>query len=108
GSVATDAARRSGLLVPGPVLLHVGYHKTGSGWLRRVFFCNPQTGFGWLGKDPGRHPIRRLVAARPLEFDAAAFRGEFEELARPLEEQGLFPVLSFERLTGHPDSGGYD
>jgi hypothetical protein len=94
--------------VPGPILLHIGYHKTGSGWLRRCFFNDPRTGFGWLGKDPGRHPIRRLVQARPFEFDPEAFRAEFEELMRPPEEAGLFPVTSFERLSGHPFSGGYD
>jgi hypothetical protein len=92
----------------GPILIHIGYHKTGSGWLRRHFFSNPQTGFGWLGKDPGKHPIRRLVAARPLEFDAAFFHSMFETLLRPIEAAGLFPVLSFERLSGHPFSGGYD
>jgi hypothetical protein len=91
-----------------PILVHIGYHKTGSGWLRRLFFCNPRTGFGWLGKDPGHHPIRRLVGARPLEFDPSAFRDQFEQLTRPAEEKGLVPVLSFERLTGHPYSGGYD
>jgi hypothetical protein len=94
--------------VPGPVLVHIGYHKTGSGWLRRLFFSNPQTGFGWLGKDPGKHPIRRLVSARPLDFDSAAYRAEFEQLMQPLAAAGLSPVLSFERLTGHPYSGGYD
>jgi hypothetical protein len=94
--------------VPGPILLHIGYHKTGSGWLRRLFFNDPRTGFGWLGKDPGKHPIRRLVQARPFEFDPAGLRADFEELMRPAEASGLFPVISFERLSGHPFSGGYD
>jgi hypothetical protein len=94
--------------VPGPILIHIGYHKTGSGWLRRLFFSNAKTGFGWLGKDPTNHPIRRLVAARPLEFDAARFQADFGQLMRPAGEAGLLPVISFERLTGHPYSGGYD
>jgi Sulfotransferase family len=94
--------------VNGPILLHIGYHKTGSGWLRRLFFPDPRSGFGWLGKDPGKHPIRRLVREPALRFDVERSRARFEELARPSEEAGLVPALSFERLTGHPFSGGYD
>jgi hypothetical protein len=94
--------------VAGPILIHVGYHKTGSGWLRRHFFGHPQTSFAWLGKGPERQRVRRLVTARPFEFDAGAFRSGFEALVRPVEAGGLFPVLSLERLSGHPFSGGYD
>jgi hypothetical protein len=94
--------------VAGPILIHVGYHKTGSGWLRRYFFGHPQTSFAWLGKGPERQRVRRLVTARPFEFDAGAFRSGFEALVRPVEARGLSPVLSLERLSGHPFSGGYD
>src|SRR5438876_1982040 len=91
-----------------PVLLHIGYHKTGSGWLRRKFFVDPQTGFGSIGKAGTRHPVRRLVAARPLEFDPQVARSEFEPLLERVAAQGLLPVVAFERLSGHPFSGGYD
>jgi hypothetical protein len=90
------------------LLVHIGYHKSGSNWLRQLFFSNPRTGFGWVGKSPGDHPVRRLVAARALEFDADASRAEFEPLIRRIEDDGLFPVVSFERLSGNPFSGGYD
>jgi hypothetical protein len=91
-----------------PVLVHIGYHKSGSGWLRRLFFSNPASGFGWVGKRTRSHPVRRLVAARPFEFDGAAFREEFVPLLRAIENEGLFPVVSFERFSGNPFSGGYD
>ncbi len=91
-----------------PVLLHIGYHKTGSRWLRFLFFSDPQTGFGWLDKTAPDHPVRRLVGARPFEFDAEAFRAEFDPLLGQIEDAGLFPVLSFERFSGNPFSGGYD
>jgi hypothetical protein len=52
--------------------------------------------------------VRRLVAAHPFDFDAAAFRAEFEPLLRSSEERELVPVVDFERLSGHPFSGGYD
>ena len=70
-----------------PLLLHIGYHKSGSGWLRRLFFSNPVSGFGWVGKKSRDHPVRRLVAARPFEFDAAASRAEFEPLLAKIEAE---------------------
>jgi hypothetical protein len=91
-----------------PVLVHIGYHKSGSGWLRRLFFSNPVSGFGWVGKQGSNHPVRRLVRTRPFEFDAAAFREEFARLIRAIEDDGLSPVVSFERFSGSPFSGGYD
>jgi hypothetical protein len=91
-----------------PILLHIGYHKTGSRWLRFLFFGNPDTGFGWVDKSGPDHPVRRLVGARPLEFDAEASRAEFEPLLRRIVDAGLSPVVSFERFSGNPFSGGYD
>ena len=91
-----------------PILLHIGYHKTGSRWLRFLFFGNPVTGFGWVDKSGPEHPVRRLVAARPLEFDADASRAEFAPLRRRIVDEGLSPVVSFERFSGNPFSGGYD
>ena len=89
-------------------LLHIGYHKTGSRWLRFLFFGNPQTGFGWVDKTAPDHPVRQLVGARPFEFDAASSRAAFDPLLRKVEDEGLFPVVSFERFSGNPFSGGYD
>ncbi len=89
------------------ILLHIGYHKTGTSWLQGQLFGNPQSGMRWLGKGEG-HPVRKLVAARPLEFDAAAARASFEPLVEPVRAEGLLPVVSFERLAGHPFSAGYD
>jgi len=91
-----------------PLLLHIGYHKTGSRWLRFLFFGNPATGYGWVDKTGPDHPVRRLVGARPFEFDAQQSRAEFEPLLQRIEDDGLFPVVSFERFSGNPFSGGYD
>jgi hypothetical protein len=92
----------------GPVLIHIGYHKTASGWLRRRFFVDPRTGLGSIGKRGTRHPVRQLAGARPFEFDVETSRKQFEPLLRNEEEKGLLPVIAFERLSGHPISGGYD
>jgi hypothetical protein len=90
------------------ILLHIGYHKTGSRWLRELFFGNPATGYGWVDKEGEEHPVRRLVAARPLEFDAEAARAELQPLLAKITGAGLHPVVSFERFSGNPFSGGYD
>jgi hypothetical protein len=91
-----------------PTLVHIGYHKTGTNWLQEEVFANPSTGYRWLGKRPLSHPVHRLVRDRPLEFDAAAVREEFEPMVRSAEDAGLLPVVSFPRLSGHAFSGGYD
>jgi hypothetical protein len=98
------------LAVPGqpPLLLHVGYPKTASTWLQRYLFSWPGTGMRGLGKEGRRHPVRELVRIQPFEFDAADFRSRFEPLLGAIGADGLLPVLSFERLSGHPFSGGHD
>ena len=87
-------------------LVHVGYHKTGTNWLQEELFGDPRTGYRWLGKQPLTHPVHTLVRARPLDFDAAAVRAEFEPMLTDAERAGLLPVVSFPRLSGHPYSGG--
>jgi Sulfotransferase family len=90
------------------VLIHVGYHKTGTNWLQRRFFSDPATGYRWLGKRPGSHPVRRFVRDRPLEFDPASVRAALDPMIAEAREAGLVPVLSLERLSGSALSGGYD
>jgi len=91
-----------------PVLVHIGYHKTATKWLRGGLFCNDAAGYRWLGKAPASPAVNNLIFARPLDFDAAAIRGEFEPLFADAEAAGLLPVVCFGRLSGHPFSGGYD
>jgi hypothetical protein len=89
------------------ILIHIGYHKTGTNWFQSRLFADARSGMRWLGKWKG-HPVRRLVTARPLEFDAAAARASFEPLLSEIRRQNLLPVVSYERLSGHPFSGGLD
>jgi hypothetical protein len=90
------------------VLIHIGYHKTGTNWLQRQFFSDPATGYHWLGKRPGSHPVRRFVRDRPFEFDAASVQAALDPLLAEAREAGLVPVISLERLSGSALSGGYD
>jgi hypothetical protein len=90
------------------VLIHIGYHKTGTNWLQRRLFSDPSTGYRWLGKRPGSHPVRRFVRDRPFEFDPDGVRAALRPLIAEAEGAGLLPVLSLERLSGSALSGGYD
>jgi hypothetical protein len=90
------------------VLSHIGYHKTGTNWLQRRFFSDPETGYRWLGKRPASHPVRSFVRDRPFEFDPPAVRAALDPLLAEAEEAGLLPVISLERLSGSALSGGYD
>jgi hypothetical protein len=90
------------------VLIHIGYHKTGSNWLQHMLFEDPATGYAWLGHETKDHPVRRVIHDRPLEFRVMQVRRELEALAQDAESRGLHPVVSLERLSGHPFSGGHD
>jgi sulfotransferase family protein len=91
-----------------PVLVHIGYHRTGTKWLRGVVFANPAAGFRWLGKDPEDHPVRRLLMERPLDFDPGAIRRALDPLLSEAENAGLVPVIAIPSLSGHPFAGGRD
>jgi Sulfotransferase family len=90
-------------------LIHIGYHKTGSSWLQRFVFAG-KAGAGFTRFSKGRDgPINTLIVSpNALDFDAQAARTEFSELIRGADERGLSPVVSSERLSGHPFTGGYD
>jgi hypothetical protein len=88
-------------------LVHIGYHKTGTSWLQRFLFRNADTGFHSSGKGQGT-PVTSFVTTRALDFEAEAARADFEPALTAAKKRGLVPVVSLERLAGHPFSGGYD
>jgi Sulfotransferase family len=93
---------------PVKVLVHIGYHKTGTSWLQHFVFEDPVSGYGSVGHQSPTHPVRRLVAEHPLHYDRRRIRRAFERLIRKVEAQGLLPVVSLERLSGNPYAGGHD
>ena len=93
------------------MLIHVGYPKTGSSWIQRCLFDNPDTGFAPLfgGDTQMRSAIMRLlVLPHPLVFDSRTCFKHFSPAVLDLMLRGLVPILSHERLAGTPHSGGYD
>jgi hypothetical protein len=91
-----------------PILIHIGYHKTATSWLEHLIFDNPETGFRWFHKKSRTALVHRFIRDRPFEFDADEVRRLFEPLIAEAEAEGLRPVISFGRLSGHAFSGGYD
>lgn len=83
-------------------LLHIGYHKTGTSWLQRHVFGDPEAGFSQIGG------AQRLIAVNPFDFRPKRIRKQMERRIGQAQAQGLVPVLSSERLSGEPHFGGYD
>jgi len=88
------------------LLLHVGYMKTASTWLDRAVFRNREAGF----TSPWRHreTIEKLLLVNPFAFDPDEAKAFFAPGIAAARGESLVPVLSNERLTGEPHSGGYD
>ncbi|MGB0653111.1 MAG: sulfotransferase [Thermoplasmatota archaeon] len=87
------------------VLVHAGYHKTGSTWLQTRFFPrHPHLMLPWRTADVERV----LVHVHPLRFDAEAARAALRPGLEAATAEGLVPVVSAERLSGSPLFGGFD
>lgn len=86
-------------------LIHIGYHKTGTNWLQIHVWPNNNLG---LTKFPKKDVHDFFVHPRPFEWSAKLTREFFEPRVKANAERGLLSVISSERLSGNPHSGGYD
>jgi hypothetical protein len=84
------------------LLIHVGYHKTGTTWLQRILF---QPVYGYRQIMHHEDVFRWFLRPHGLIFDAAATRAHIESL-RHSAENGLVDVISSEILVGNPHFGG--
>jgi len=87
-------------------LIHIGYHKTASSWLQHKVFADERAGFLWVGRD--FEARKWIVRPNALDFDPATVRARYVEAIEGAEARGLVPVLSDERFSGNPHSGGFD
>ncbi|MBL8906618.1 MAG: sulfotransferase [Rhizobiales bacterium] len=121
GALASDVSPEQSLertsLIDSDVLVHVGLPKTGTTWLQDHVFANRALGF-W---GPAQHEdtpkqqtksfgrllyldaSKRLIAED--DFDAEAVRDQLKGIMVP---EGLVPVVSNERLSGHVLSNAFD
>jgi hypothetical protein len=78
------------------LLIHIGYHKTGSTWLQRFVFQSRDLGFTrLLGDLKGK-----FVATHDLRFDADATRAAIRPKLELALAEGLVPVVSEEHFSG--------
>ena len=84
------------------LLLHVGYHKTGTTWLQKRFFI-PE--FGYLGIFDHEEISRLVVDAHASELDAGGLAATARERIGVLDPDTV-PVISSETLCGNPFHGG--
>ncbi len=87
-------------------LLHIGYHKTATTWLQEHVFPNSKAGFYRIT----RPEVLQSTFARlnPFGFEPDVAYEQFAPGIREAQAQNLVPVLSAERLSGSPHSGGHD
>ncbi len=90
-----------------PPLIHIGYTKTGTKWLQGYVFDAPALGF-YQPVERGEEVASFIVAPNALDFDEDRARSVFGEILERQDSRPGVPVISAERLAGHPDSGGFD
>lgn len=89
------------------ILFHIGYHKTGSSFLQRTLFDDGDVGFVRLGGER-RLINRHLIATNSFHELPSETVERIESEAAAAAASGKTLVVSHERLSGYPASGGYD
>jgi hypothetical protein len=85
-----------------PLLIHVGYHKTGTTWLQRVLF---QPAYGWNPIMSHEEVFDLIVRPLGLTFDPQPVRDLIAQRAGR-GAPGSVDVISSEILVGNPMYGG--
>jgi len=87
------------------ILIHAGFHKTGTSYLQQHLFVNRDAGYN---SPADRHELRNaIIRTNPFLFDAAKVRNEFMPAINRSLGKKLVPVLSHEQFTGQPAGSGY-
>ncbi len=92
-------------------VFHIGHHKTATSWLQSGLFSeHPNIFLGSNYKYPWDDTLLRgLIGVTDRSFDAELCRMVLQErLNRAEALKRAVCVVSAERLSGHPFSGGYD
>ena len=92
---------------PNAPLIHIGYHKTGTTWLQQHLFVNAQSGFT-TPFNKSDDVAEYIVTPNSFDFKDANAREYMEPVLAVAAASGLLPVITSERLSGSPHSGGFD
>jgi hypothetical protein len=86
--------------------LHIGYHKTASTWLQSVFIPDEGNNFQSIGAR--FEPRQDIVWPRMLDYESERVRAKYLPLLQSAVNSGKVPIISDERFSGNPMSGGFD
>jgi hypothetical protein len=89
------------------MLIHIGYHKTGTSFLQRyMFFRHPPSEFFAPWTVRSGEAVQHFILTNPARFDAAAIREEFQSSISK-DKKNLVPVISQQDFCGNPIYGRY-
>ncbi|PKA42024.1 sulfotransferase (plasmid) [Rhizobium sullae] len=89
------------------ILIHIGYHKTGSTYLQDHCF-QPINGYSSDIGGSRTRIVKDIAFPDNFTFDPSGCRNLYLPYIETARVNGLRFVLSHERLSGYPPSGGYD
>lgn len=90
-----------------PPLIHIGYHKAASTLLQDALFADTAYGFSY-STQMRLLTHRAFVACDPLAGAAETPLQQLRSFQCNATESGTTLVISHERLSGYPATGGYD
>lgn len=88
------------------ILLHIGYHKTATTWFQSELFSRPELDFSLLSARNLVH--RAFCIPHPLADGRDDYVRQVVSEAQEATARGQYFVVSHERLSGYPASGGFD
>lgn len=95
-----------GVCTSNRILLHIGYHKTATTWFQSELFARTDLDFRSLSVRNLVH--RALCSSNPFGRSEDNEVQQIVSEAREATGRGQYFVLSHERLSGYPASGGFD
>ena len=93
------------------VVFHIGFHKTATTWLQSQYFAkHPDIRLLADWRQPsGDEFLRRIIGSSDRNYNAGLAQATLHARLKASQEQhASVGVISAERLSGHPFSGGYD
>ncbi len=93
------------------IIFHIGYHKTASSWLQQSYFQeHPHIKLVNNYKEPWNDPfLNYLISTADRKFEYEQCIEIFNsQIKSNLDNIRKILLVSAERLSGHPFSGGYD
>ena len=88
------------------LLIHIGYHKTATTWLQKNLFGNSALPYSNI--EPGRSILENIIKPHEFGFDLESCRKLIYSHVHECRSGKTIFVISRERLSGSPFSGGYD